>query len=76
VEVELPGGAEVSFPRETYTLVHHQILVLGGHLRFREGDIVHELDAGDCLALGAAAPCTYVNPTGEVCRYLVAVTKR
>lgn len=76
VEVELPGGAEVSFPRETYTFVHHQIWVLGGHLRFHEGDMVHELDAGDCLALGAAAPCTYVNPTGEACRYLVAVTKR
>jgi transcriptional regulator with XRE-family HTH domain len=76
VEVELPAGAEVSFPRDTYTFVHHQIWMLSGHLRFREGDVVHELGAGDCLELGAPTPCTYLNPTDATCRYLVALAKR
>lgn len=76
VEVELPAGAEVSFPRDTYTFVHHQIWILSGHLRFREGDVVHDLDAGDCLELGAAQSCSYLNPDGIPCRYLVALAKR
>lgn len=76
IEVELPARAEVSFPPDTYTFIHQQIWVLDGRLRFREGDAVHDLDAGDCLQLGAPSRCTFVNPTGRPCRYLVALTKR
>lgn len=76
VEVELPAGATVPVPADAYAFTHHQIWVLAGHLRFREGDVEHELDPGDCLQLGPAAPCAYINPTAEPCRYLVALTKR
>jgi transcriptional regulator with XRE-family HTH domain len=76
VEVELPAGAEVSYPADAYAFIHHQIWILEGHLRFREGDTEHELDAGDCLQLGPPAPCSYINPTRETCHYLVALTKR
>lgn len=76
VEVELPAGAEVPIPAEAYEFTHHQVWVLAGHLRFREGDVEHELHPGDCLRLGPPTPCAYVNPTGEPCRYLVAVTRR
>lgn len=76
VEVDLPAGAEVSYPAATYAFIHQQIWVLEGHLRFREGDTVHELDAGDCLQLGPPAPCSFINPTSGNCRYLVALTKR
>jgi transcriptional regulator with XRE-family HTH domain len=76
VEVDLPARAEVSYPADTYTFVHHQIWILEGHLRFREGATVHELDVGDCLQLGPPAACTYINPTDEPCRYLVALSKR
>ncbi len=76
VEVVLPAGAEVSFPAHTYALTHHQIWVLDGHLRFREGDVEHELDAGDCLRLGTPQPCAYVNPTETPVRYLVALARR
>ena len=76
VEVELPAGAEVELPASSYTFIPQQIWVLDGHLRFREGDTVHELDAGDCLQLGAPAPCAFVNPTATACRYLVALTRR
>lgn len=76
VEVDLPAGAEVSFPADTYAFINQQIWVLDGHLRFREGETDHDLDPGDCLQLGPPAPCTFANPTREPCRYLVALTKR
>ena len=76
VEVELPAGAEVELPASSYTFIHQQIWMLDGHLRFREGDAVHDLYPGDCLQLGTPAPCAFINPTGKACRYLVALTKR
>jgi transcriptional regulator with XRE-family HTH domain len=76
VEVDLPAGAQVSYPAEAYTFIHQQIWMLQGRLRFREGDTDHELDAGDCLQLGPPAPCSFFNPTSEICRYLVALTRR
>jgi transcriptional regulator with XRE-family HTH domain len=76
VEVELPPGAEVSYPADSYAFIHQQVWVLEGHLRFREGEVAHELDPGDCLQLGPPSPCAFVNPTRRRCRYLVALTKR
>jgi transcriptional regulator with XRE-family HTH domain len=76
VEVELPAGASVAYPADSYALARHQIYVLSGQLRFREGDVVHELDAGDCLELGAPAPGEYHNPGVEDCRYLVVLSAR
>lgn len=76
VEVELPAGAEVPIPAESYTFIHQQIWVLDGRLDFHEGEAVHELAVGDCLQLGPPAPCRFVNPTREPCRYLVALCKR
>jgi transcriptional regulator with XRE-family HTH domain len=76
VEVELPGGAEVSYPAESYSFICQQIWVLDGRLDFVEGDTAHELETGDCLELGAPAPCRFVNPTQQTCRYLVALTRR
>ncbi|HEY0694302.1 MAG TPA: XRE family transcriptional regulator [Kribbella sp.] len=76
IEVELPAGAEVAFPADTYVFVHHQIWMLEGRLRFREGEVEHDLSTGDCLQLGPAVPCTYINPTRKPCRYLVALARR
>jgi transcriptional regulator with XRE-family HTH domain len=76
VEVELPPHTDIPVGAETYTFIHQQIWVLNGHLRFREGDEVHELGAGDCLQLGEPADCAFVNPTRRPCRYLVALAKR
>lgn len=76
VEVELPAGAEVSYPTESFALASHQIWVLEGRLRFREGDVEHDLGAGDCLELGTPAPGTYQNSTNRPCRYLVVLGRR
>ncbi|WP_344424855.1 XRE family transcriptional regulator [Amycolatopsis minnesotensis] len=76
VDVVLPPGAEVSYAADVYAFIHQQIWVLEGQLRFREGDLVHELGPGDCLRLGPAEPCVYVNPSSADCHYLVAIAKR
>ncbi|MEU4425914.1 helix-turn-helix domain-containing protein [Actinoplanes sp. NPDC024001] len=76
VEVELPGGAAVGYPADAFAIAAHQIYVLAGRLRFHEGDTQHDLEPGDCLELGAPAPCTYANPTDQPCRYLVVLTPR
>jgi transcriptional regulator with XRE-family HTH domain len=75
VEVELPPGATVSMPAETFVFIHPQIWVLSGSLRFRLGDVDHLLEAGDCLQLGPPAPCASINDTDRTCRYLIALTK-
>jgi transcriptional regulator with XRE-family HTH domain len=76
VEVELPAGAEAAFPAETYATAHHQIWVLDGTLTFREGDVEHVLNTGDCLQLGPPISCAYRNTTTQPCRYLVALARR
>src|SRR4051794_1886867 len=45
-EVALPPGAEVGSPAESYSFVSHLIWVLQGRLRFREGDVAHDMAAG------------------------------
>lgn len=76
VEVELPPGASVSYPAESYALASHQIWVLAGSLRFQEGTTEHDLGTGDCLQLGEPAPGTYRNSTDRPCRYLVVLGRR
>ena len=76
IEVELPGLTSVSMPRESYLFIDQQIWVLQGSLRFIEGDQTHDLEAGDCLALGEAQACVFENPGESACRYLVAIRKR
>jgi len=76
VEVELPSGARVPYPADSYRFLEHQIWVMEGRLGFMEGGTEHILRAGDCLQLGAPADCEYVNPGDQPCRYLVVVTRR
>jgi transcriptional regulator with XRE-family HTH domain len=75
IEVELPAGERIGFPAGTYAGTHHQIWVLAGELRFVEGSQVHELAAGDCLRLGPAQDCEYVNASAAPCRYLVCLVR-
>jgi transcriptional regulator with XRE-family HTH domain len=76
VEVELPAGARVSMPRESYLFIDQLIWVLAGQLHFLEGEERHELRVGDCLQLGEPQTCVFENPTSSTCRYLVALRKR
>jgi transcriptional regulator with XRE-family HTH domain len=78
VRVELPPGARVAYPAATYRQTRgHSIWVLAGALRFREGEAVHLLDAGDCLSLGPPSDCAYENPSAtDSVTYLVALSRR
>ena len=76
VEVELPPGARVPYPADSYRFVEHQIWAIDGTLSFVEGGAEHTLRPGDCLQLGAPTDCEYVNRGNEPCHYLVVVTRR
>lgn len=76
LEVTLPGNVRVSYPSSAFTFQHQQIWVREGTLVFEEGELVHTLRPGDCLQLGAPAPCTFVNPGKEACVYVVALVRR
>ncbi len=75
IEVDLPPGARIGFPAATYAGTHHQVWVLAGRLRFEEGPQVHDLGPGDCLRLGPAQDCAYVNDSDDACRYLVCLVR-
>ncbi len=75
VEVELPAGAEVSYPADSYAFISQQVWVLDGRLRLQEGEVQHVLEPGDCLQLGPPSPCTFHNEGRRTCRYLVALAK-
>ncbi|WP_439599301.1 helix-turn-helix domain-containing protein [Falsiroseomonas sp.] len=78
VRVELPPGAVVPYPAESYALLGGQcIWLLEGELLFHEGPRSHRLAPGDCLALGPPADCRYENPSAtQPCLYVVAVARR
>jgi transcriptional regulator with XRE-family HTH domain len=75
VQGELPPGAAISYPAAAYRFISQQIWVLDGALQFHEGETVHDLRAGDCLALAGAADCTFRNSGTVPCRYLVAIAR-
>jgi transcriptional regulator with XRE-family HTH domain len=74
VEVELPAGASVSYPADSYAFIHQQVWMLEGSLTIREGAVEHALERGDCLEFGAPSARTFSSGSG--CRYLVALTRR
>lgn len=75
VQVELPAGARVSLPASSYAFIRQQIWLMEGRLDFTEGDVLHELEPGDCLALGAPADCIFHAPGPEPARYLTVLVR-
>lgn len=75
VRVELPAGAKVSLPARSYAFIRQQIWLIAGRLDFLEGDRLHEMHSGDCLALGPPADCTFHAPGPDPAVYLVALLK-
>lgn len=72
----LPARAKIAYPASAYTFLHQQIWVLNGTLAFREGSVIHELRAGDCLELGPPSDCVFENRGKRACEYLVAIARR
>ncbi|MFF5492190.1 helix-turn-helix domain-containing protein [Streptomyces aquilus] len=74
-EIRLPAGAQVPYPAAAFAFIRQLVWVLDGQLTFHEGDLVHELHAGDTIELGEPAPRTFVNNTDTECRYAVVLTR-
>ena len=75
IHVELPAGARVEFPAASYAFIRQQIWLIEGRLHFTEGSVVHTMQPGDCLALGAPADCSFHAPGPEPAVYIVAVVR-
>ncbi|PDQ19219.1 LacI family transcriptional regulator [Mesorhizobium sanjuanii] len=75
IRVQLPAGAKVSFPAASYAFIRQQIWLISGRLEFTEGSILHNLEPGDCLALGAPSDCTFHAPGPDAADYLVALAR-
>lgn len=75
IEVELPPGARVAYPAAAFAFMRQMMRVVEGRLTFTEGDVVHQLEAGDCLALGPPSDCVFFNEADAACRYYVLLLK-
>ena len=75
VEIALPPGQSVSFPRAAYVGRRHVVWVLAGVLDIVEGKAEHRLSVGDRLLFGEPANVAYRNDGAESCRYVVAVIR-
>ncbi len=71
VEIELPAGSDIPMPAAAYRDAHQWLWMLEGELVFVEGLARHVLHAGDCLMLGPASDCEFINQSQHSCRYLV-----
>ncbi|HEY2257172.1 MAG TPA: helix-turn-helix domain-containing protein [Variovorax sp.] len=76
LEIELPGQARVPYPATAFSFQQQQIWVTQGVLEFQEGALTHRLEVGDCLQLGPPVDCSFFNPQGQVCKYLIALVRR
>ena len=71
VQIELPAGSDIPMPASSYVQARQLIWLQQGELVFVEGDIRHEMQAGDCLELGPPNDCRFINETTQTCVYLV-----
>jgi transcriptional regulator with XRE-family HTH domain len=75
VEVVLPGGAHVAYDSGFRDPpVDQQVWVIEGAIEVRVGDQVHQLEAGDCLAMRIDRPIGFRNRGSAAARHLVALT--
>jgi transcriptional regulator with XRE-family HTH domain len=75
VEVELPPGAEVPYGAAAFAFLRQLVWVIEGALTFVEGETIHRLNDGDCLALGPPTDCCFRNESDRPCRYAVVLAK-
>ncbi|MGU0038599.1 helix-turn-helix domain-containing protein [Citrobacter freundii complex sp. 2025EL-00176] len=71
VQIELPAGSDIPMPASSYVQARQLIWLQQGELLFVEGDVRHEMKAGDCLELGPPNDCRFINETAQTCVYLV-----
>ena len=73
---EMPPGAGVAYPSESYRfLLDQQIVVLDGRLTVLLGHETHVLGPGDCIRFGPPRDSAIRIDGPVLCRYLVAVLR-
>lgn len=72
VHVTMPPKKQVPMPASAYAFLRQLIWVLEGELVFVEGQVLHTMQAGDCLELGPPTDCIFMNKTNKPCTYVVA----
>jgi transcriptional regulator with XRE-family HTH domain len=75
VRVELPPGAHVGFPAQSYRRIRQLVWLLEGALTIDEGGERRQLAAGDCLAFGPPADAAFINESDRPCVYAVVVAR-
>jgi len=73
VQIELPRGARVAFPRWSGRPYAQRLWMLAGRLRVQYGDEVFELDAGDCLDLAVDRALVFGALGVRGCSYLLVM---
>lgn len=76
IEGELPAGADIAYEAPPLAGMEQHIWMLDGALDFTHGDIVHRLEAGDCLRLHLWGRTRFQVPGTTAARYLVAIAGR
>lgn len=74
VEVEFPPGAVVHFASQPASRNQWQhVWLFEGRMELTVGDVVHVLDAGDCLHMNIGDVHAFRNPTQNIARYAVII---
>lgn len=73
VEIELPRGARVSYPRWGGTPYSQRLWLVEGGLRVDYGDEVFELETGDCLDFAVDRSLVFRARGARGCRYLLVI---
>ncbi|HBF31526.1 XRE family transcriptional regulator [Rhizobium sp.] len=74
VEVEFPPGATVRFASQPASRNQWQhVWLFEGRMELTVGDVVHVLDAGDCLYMNIGDVHAFHNPTPHIARYAVII---
>ena len=73
IEVQFPSLARIAYEANAaQPPILQQVWLLSGRMEITVAQTVHELQAGDCLAMTVDQPIVFFNPGAEMARYLVA----
>ncbi|MGL9772918.1 MAG: cupin domain-containing protein [Sodalis sp. (in: enterobacteria)] len=73
VEITLPPGVSVSYPRWSSSPYRQRLKLVTGVLEVTYGERHYTFSAGDCLRFDVDLPLDFSNPGVQDCRYLLAI---
>lgn len=76
VEITLPPGVSVSYPRWSSAPYRQRLWLVTGVLEVTYGEQHYALSAGDCLTFGVDLPLDFSKPGVQDCRYLLVIAAK